>query len=61
MSESSNTVSIFLYPEQKAIVDSYAKDEGFSRSLAVRRIINEWVEFKTTQLRLIDTPVPYEV
>ena len=51
--------TIMLNPEQYAIVDSYAKDEGFTRSLAIRKIVTEWAEFKSRQLT--DARTPYEV
>ena len=54
-----NVISIYLYSEQRAIVDNYAKDEGFSRSLALRRIIKEWAKFKANTL--VDSPASYEV
>ena len=42
--------TITLKPEQYAIVDRYAENEGFTRSLAIRKIVTEWAEFKRHQL-----------
>ena len=43
--------SVTLYPRHWATIDSYAKDEGFSRSLALRKIIEEWLQLKRDLVR----------
>lgn len=55
----SKRTTIVLQPEQQAIVDAYAKDEGFNRSFAIRRIIMEWAKLK--QHQLVDTREPYRI
>jgi len=56
---SKNTICLVLHPEQLAILDEHAKDEGYSRSLACRRIIMEWADNKSRQLT--DARTTYEV
>lgn len=43
-------VTVTMYPPELAAVNALAKDKGFTRSLAIRRIIREWAEFKRDQL-----------
>lgn len=50
---------ITMYSRQWATVESYAKDQGFNVSLALRRIIDEWVELKARML--VDTTTTYTV
>lgn len=57
--ETAEVRSFMLYPSQQAVILQLAKDQGYSsQSSALRRIIDEWVEFKTHQL--VDTPAAYE-
>ena len=43
--------NVTMYPQHWATVDAYAKDMGYgSTSAALRRIIDEWKQFKLTQL-----------
>ena len=42
--------NVTMYGEQWAVVDSYAKHEGYTRSLALRKIVAEWAELKRRQL-----------
>ena len=52
--------SVSMYPAQWALLRSWAKDNGFSVSLALRKIIHEWTECKNLT-RLVDTRESYEV
>lgn len=50
--------NVSLYPRHWAMVDSYSKDMGYdTTSAALRRIIQEWAQFKSQQLPL-STPQP---
>ena len=45
--------NVTMYPVQWATVDAYAKDRGYpSTSAALRRIVDEWKQFKGAQLGL---------
>ena len=45
--------NVTMYPVQWATVDAYAKDRGYpSTSAALRRIVDEWKQFKAAQLEL---------
>lgn len=44
-----------MFGSDWATVDSFAKDEGYTRSLALRKIVGEWVEFKRQEF--VDTVV----
>ena len=57
MNEQAIPITVTLYGQQLAILDTYAQDEGFSRSLAARRIIDEWVQLK--RATLVDAPARY--
>lgn len=47
--------TITVHPNQWATVEAFAKDQGYSTaSAALRRIIDEWIQFKTAQ---VSTPV----
>ena len=41
-----------LYDRQVSAVRQFAKDEGRNESSALRRIIDEWLQFKGSQLPL---------
>ena len=51
--------NVSLYPAQWALVEGWAYDNGFTRSLALRRIIKEWSECKGLDCRLVDTREQY--
>ena len=53
------TRSVSMYSTQWETVEQYAKGEGFNISLSLRKIVDEWVEFKRHQLT--DTVIGYEV
>lgn len=38
------TMGISLYPKQRQVVEAYAKENGYSLALALRRIIDEWTK-----------------
>ena len=43
--------NVTMYPLEWSTVDAYAKDMGYgSTSAALRRIVNEWKQFKSQQL-----------
>ena len=45
--------NVTMYPVQWATVDSFGKDYGYpSTSAALRRIVDEWQQFKGAQLPL---------
>ena len=45
--------NVTMYPLEWATVDAYAKEMGYgSTSAGLRRIVNEWKQFKSTQLAL---------
>jgi hypothetical protein len=45
--------NVTMYPIHWATVEAHAKDMGYpSVSAALRRIIDEWLQFKATQLSL---------
>jgi hypothetical protein len=41
--------SITLYPKDWVAIEKFAQENGFSVSLAVRRIIREWLLMKADQ------------
>lgn len=42
--------AVTLYPQDWAMIDQYAKDQGFfSRSAALRQILAEWLAFKAAE------------
>ena len=54
------TKGISLYPHQWQIVQQFAQDQGYdSLASALRRIVEEWSQFKRVQL--IDTRESYHV
>ena len=56
--EPRKTAAFYLDDEQLAIIRQYAKEMGYpSSSSALRRIIQEWAQFKQAQLPL-PTPQP---
>lgn len=45
--------NVTMYPLHWATVDAYAKDMGYgSTSAALRRIVDEWRQFKGAQLQM---------
>jgi hypothetical protein len=47
--------AVSMYPMHWAIVDSFARDQGYgSLSAALRRIIDEWNREKSVQSRLAE-------
>ena len=44
--------NVGMYPSHWAIVDQYAKDQGFSISLALRKIVDEWQALSRGELVL---------
>lgn len=47
--------NVTMYPQHWATVDAYAKDMGYgSTSAALRRIVDEWKQFKLQQLPLAE-------
>lgn len=56
--ETAEVRSFMLYPSQTATILQLAKDQGYSsQSAALRRIIDEWVDFK--RKLMVDPPAPY--
>ena len=47
--------NVTMYPDQWAIVDAYATEQGFTVSLALRQIVKKWARDK----ELVDAAVPY--
>ena len=46
--------SVSLYPKHWDTVDAYSREMGYgSTSAALRRIIDEWAQFKSVQLPLM--------
>jgi len=49
--------SVSMYPQHWATVDAYAKDAGYgSTSAALRRIVDEWLIFRSEWLALGGLP-----
>ena len=45
--------NVTMYPRHWQTVDQYAQDRGYpSTSAALRRIVDEWSQFKTSQIPL---------
>ena len=51
--------NVSMYPAQWKLVEGWARDNGFSVSLALRQIIREWSECKGLDRRLVDTRASY--
>ena len=51
--------AVSMYPAQWKVVDGWARDNGFTVSLALRQIIREWAECKGLDCRLIDSKARY--
>ena len=54
--------SVSLYPPDWTMIDNWAYANGYTRSLALRRIVKEWAECKwvdSDNSRLVDTRETY--
>jgi len=51
--------NVTMYPDHWATVDEYAQAEGFTVSLALRKIVVEWAELK--ERMLVDAKPQYSV
>ena len=49
--------SITMYPKQWEACEAYAQEEGFSLSLAMRKIVDEWQKLRVHVL--VDSSAPY--
>ena len=48
--------TITMYPRQWETAEAHAKREGFSLSLAMRRIVDEWQQLQTH--KTVEQPAP---
>jgi len=53
--------AVTMYPAQWKLVEGWARDNGFTVSLALRQIIREWGECKGLDCRLVDTRAEYSI